>query len=67
MVPFLAALVYLLTGVRDWVGRIESVLFFAASTPFFFAIVRRLYSERVALYALVFYAFTPLGVFGFRI
>lgn len=63
LVPFLAALVYLLTGVRDWVGRAESVLFFAASAAFFFAMVRKLYSEQIAVFALVVYAFAPLSIF----
>src|SRR5256885_15178138 len=42
ILPFVAALIYKITGVQEWVGRIQSVLFFAAALPFFFLIVRRI-------------------------
>src|SRR5881394_4228513 len=34
ILPFVAAIIYKITGVQEWVGRIQSVLFFAAALPF---------------------------------
>src|SRR5437899_11909154 len=36
ILPFLAAICYKLAGVHEWIGRIQAVIFFAASLPFFF-------------------------------
>jgi 4-amino-4-deoxy-L-arabinose transferase-like glycosyltransferase len=62
VVPFFAALVYKTAGVHEWIGRIESVLFFIAALPFFFALVRRIFGESIALWATLFYAFAPLSI-----
>ncbi len=62
LLPYLAALVYEITGVHEWVGRVETILFFAVSLPFFFALVRRAMGEVAALWALFFYSFAPLGI-----
>jgi 4-amino-4-deoxy-L-arabinose transferase-like glycosyltransferase len=40
ILPFLAALCYKVTGVYEWIGRIQGVLFFGAALPFFFLFVR---------------------------
>lgn len=66
ILPFVAAIAYQFLGVHEWIGRTESILFFAASLPFFFLIVRRIFGERPALYALTFYAFAPLGMMASR-
>ena len=62
ILPFTAAILYQFTGAREWVGRLETIIIFAFSVPFFFAIVRRAFDEMAAMYALLFYCFAPLSV-----
>src|SRR5438067_5869290 len=60
VLPFTAALLYKVFGMREWVGRLLTIMFFAASLPFFFAIVRHSFGKTAAMFALTFYAFAPL-------
>ena len=57
---------YKFAGVHEWIGRLETVLFFAASLPIFYLLVRRIFNEPVALWALVFYSFAPLSIAASR-
>ncbi len=66
LVTFVAALLYPLFGVREWVGRSISVLFFAASVPLFYLFVKKVFNERSAFCAVAIYACTPLTVFAAR-
>jgi 4-amino-4-deoxy-L-arabinose transferase-like glycosyltransferase len=66
VLPFAAALIYPLSGIHPWVGRIQAVLFFALSLPFFFLLVRRSLGDEAAVWALLFYAFAPLGIMASR-
>jgi 4-amino-4-deoxy-L-arabinose transferase-like glycosyltransferase len=66
LVPAVAALLYLLLGEHEWIGRTISVAFFAISLPFLFLLVRRIYDERVALVTLIFYSIMPLTIFSGR-
>jgi 4-amino-4-deoxy-L-arabinose transferase-like glycosyltransferase len=66
ILPFVAALFYKGSGVQEWIGRIEGVLFFIAALPFFFGLVRRIFGEITALWATFFYAFAPLSVVASR-
>ncbi len=66
MLPFVAALCYRITGVQEWIGRIQGVLFFAAALPFFFLLVRRLFGGTAGVWATFFYAFAPLSVVASR-
>ena len=66
LLPFTAALIYKFTGVHEWIGRLETVLFFAASLPVFYLLVRRIFNESVALWALFFYSFAPLSIAASR-
>lgn len=66
LVSLLAAVLYLLFGVHEWVGRMVSVAFFTASLPFFFLLVRKVYTERAALLALSCYVAAPLSIFSSR-
>src|SRR5256714_757942 len=66
ILPFLAARFYKSAAVQEWIGRIQGVLFFVAALPFFFGLVRRIFGERVALWATFFYAFAPLGIVASR-
>jgi Dolichyl-phosphate-mannose-protein mannosyltransferase len=66
LVPLLAALLYPLFGVHEWIGRGISVAFFTASLPFFFLLVRRLHTARAALAAVSVYVAAPLSIFGSR-
>jgi hypothetical protein len=66
ILPFVAALCYKATGVQEWIGRSEGVLFFVAALPFFFGLVRRIFGEVTALWATFFYAFAPHSIVASR-
>ena len=66
LLPFAVALIYKIAGVHEWLGRLETVLFFAVSLPVFYLLVRRLFNETVALWALIFYSFAPLCIAASR-
>jgi 4-amino-4-deoxy-L-arabinose transferase-like glycosyltransferase len=66
ILPFLAAICYRLAGVHEWMGRSQSVIFFAISLPFFFLLVRGTLGSTAAIWATFFYAFAPLNVFAGR-
>jgi 4-amino-4-deoxy-L-arabinose transferase-like glycosyltransferase len=66
ILPFVAAIAYKFFGVHEWIGRIQAVILFAASLPFFFLLVRRCFDELVATWALFFYSFAPIGIMASR-
>ena len=66
ILPFAVALIYKFVGVNEWIGRLETVLFFAASLPIFYLLVRRIFGKSVALWALFFYSFAPLSIVASR-
>src|SRR6184192_172415 len=66
ILPFLAAIYYKLAGVHEWIGRLQAVIFFAASLPFFFLLVREIFGDTAAIWATFFYSFAPLNVFAGR-
>jgi hypothetical protein len=66
ILPFLAAICYKLIGIHEWIGRSQSVIFFAISLPFFFLLVRETFGSVAASWATFFYAFAPLNLFAGR-
>src|SRR5206468_1555612 len=66
ILPFLAAICYKFAGIHEWIGRSQSVVFFAISLPFFFLLVRGIFGSSAATWATFFYAFAPLNVFAGR-
>src|SRR5438270_7803992 len=66
ILPFVAAICYKFVGVHEWIGRLQAVIFFAASLPFFFLLVREIFGDRAAIWATFFYSFAPLNVFAGR-
>src|SRR6266487_2221678 len=66
ILPFVAAICYKFAGVHEWIGRLQAVIFFAASLPFFFLLVRQLFGDTAAIWATFFYSFAPLNVFAAR-
>jgi 4-amino-4-deoxy-L-arabinose transferase-like glycosyltransferase len=66
ILPFLAAICYKIFGVHEWVGRIQAVILFAISLPFFFLLVRNIIGEIGAMWALFCYSFAPLGIMASR-
>jgi 4-amino-4-deoxy-L-arabinose transferase-like glycosyltransferase len=66
LLPFVAALSYKLVGVHESIGRLETLVLFAISLPFFFLLVRELFGATAGVWALFFYSFTPLSVFASR-
>jgi 4-amino-4-deoxy-L-arabinose transferase-like glycosyltransferase len=66
LVPFLASVLYLPFGVHEWIGRSVSVAFSLLALPFFYFLVRKIASERSALFAAVIYALAPLSIFASR-
>jgi len=66
ILPFIAAVCYKFAGVHEWIGRIQAVILFAVSLPFFFLLVREIFGSTSAAWATFFYCFTPLNVFAGR-
>src|SRR5262249_41156393 len=66
ILPFIAALFYRFAGVHEWIGRIQAVIFFAVSLPFFFLLVREVFDSGAAVWATFFYGFAPLNIFAGR-
>ena len=66
ILPFVAALCYKFFGVHEWIGRVQAVVLFAISLPFFYLIVRKIFGEIAATWALFFYGFAPLGIMAGR-
>src|SRR5436190_6934536 len=66
ILPFVAAICYKFAGVHEWIGRLQAVIFFAASLPFFFLLVREIFGGAAAIWATFFYSFAPLSVFAGR-
>jgi len=66
ILPFVAAICYKFTGIHEWIGRSQSVIFFAISLPFFFLLVREIFGGIAAIWATFFYAFAPLNIFAGR-
>ena len=66
ILPFIAAVCYKFAGVHEWIGRIQAVILFAVSLPFFFLLVRETLGSTAAVWASFFYCFTPLNVFAGR-
>jgi hypothetical protein len=66
ILPFIAAVYYKFAGVHEWIGRIQAVILFAISLPFFFLLVREIFGSTAAVWASFFFCFTPLNVFAGR-
>jgi 4-amino-4-deoxy-L-arabinose transferase-like glycosyltransferase len=66
ILPFIAAVCYKFAGVHEWSGRIQAVILFAVSLPFFFLLVREIFGSTAAIWASFFFCFTPLNVFAGR-
>jgi hypothetical protein len=66
ILPFVAAFCYKFGGVYEWIGRIQAVILFAVSLPFFFLLVREIFGSTTAIWATFFYSFAPLNVFAGR-
>ena len=66
ILPFLIAVCYKFFGVHDWMGRVESVILFGVSLPFFFRLIGEVFGELPATWALFFYSFAPLSIFTSR-
>ena len=66
ILPFLAAICYKFAGIHEWIGRSQSVIFFAISLPFFLLLVREIFGSTAGAWATFFYAFAPLNVIAGR-
>jgi len=66
ILPFIAAVCYKFAGVHEWIGRIQAVILFAVSLPFFFLLVREIFGSTAAVWATFFYCFAPLNIFAGR-
>jgi 4-amino-4-deoxy-L-arabinose transferase-like glycosyltransferase len=60
ILPFVAALLYNFFGPHEWIGRVLTIAFFAASLPFVFLLTERAFDKSAAILALVFYFFAPV-------
>jgi Dolichyl-phosphate-mannose-protein mannosyltransferase len=66
ILPFIAAVWYKFAGVHEWIGRIQAIILFAVSLPFFFLLVREIFGSTAAVWASFFYCFAPINVFAGR-
>ena len=66
ILPFIAAVCYKVTGVHEWVGRVQAVILFAVSLPFFFLLVRGVFNASAATWATLFFSFAPMNIFAGR-
>jgi 4-amino-4-deoxy-L-arabinose transferase-like glycosyltransferase len=66
LVPFLAALLYAIFGVQEWIGRAVSLLFYAVSVPFLYLLVGKIAQASGALFAVAVYTLMPLCLFASR-
>src|SRR4029077_19254067 len=66
ILPFIAAVCYKFAGVHEWIGRVQAVILFAVSLPFFFLLVREVFGSRAAVWASFFYGFVPVNIFSGR-
>src|SRR5882724_6668385 len=66
ILPFIAAICYRFAGVHEWIGRIQAVILFAVSLPFFFLLVREIFGSTAAVWATFFFSFAPLNIFAGR-
>src|SRR5438552_7289384 len=66
ILPFVAAICYKFAGIHEWIGRTQAVIFFAISLPFFFLLVREIFSGAAAVWATFFFSLAPLSVFAGR-
>src|SRR5881409_229564 len=66
ILPLIAAVCYKLAGVHEWIGRLQAVILFAVSLPFFFLLVREIFGSTAAVWATFFYCFAPLNIFAGR-
>src|SRR5207237_2245429 len=66
ILPFLAAICYKIFGIHEWVGRVQALILFAVSLPFFLLLVRKIFGEIAATWALFFYGFAPVGIMAGR-
>ncbi|MEY2440558.1 MAG: hypothetical protein QOI34_1943, partial [Verrucomicrobiota bacterium] len=66
ILPFCAALCYKFTGIHEWIGRLQSLVFFAVSVPFFFLLVRAVFGPVAAAWATFFYGGAPLSIMTSR-
>jgi len=66
LVPFIAALLYPIFGVQEWIGRAISVFFFSLSTSFFYYFISKIWNKRSAFFALIIYIFIPLNLYASR-
>jgi predicted membrane-bound mannosyltransferase len=66
ILPFIAAVCYKFAGVHEWIGRLQAVILFAVSLPYFFLLVREIFGGTAAGWASFFYCFAPLNVFAGR-
>jgi hypothetical protein len=64
--PFLVALIYRVTGVEEWVGRLLAVIFWMGSFIYLTLLVRRFWDSTTALFCSFIYAISPLGVYYAR-
>jgi 4-amino-4-deoxy-L-arabinose transferase-like glycosyltransferase len=66
ILPFVAAICYRFAGIHEWIGRSQAVIFFAVSLPFFFLLVREIFSGAAAVWATFFFSLAPLSIFAGR-
>src|SRR3990172_8392882 len=66
LVAFIASLLYPFLGVHDWIGRSVSIFFFMVSVPPLYLLIRKLFNEKSALFAICIYNLNPICIVASR-
>lgn len=59
IMPWIAALLYRVTGVHEWLGNLLGLGFYVGAGTFLYLLARRFVRPEFALVAVAFYSFTP--------
>lgn len=64
--PFIVALIYKITGVQEWVGRLLAVLFSVGSMGLLYRLSRKYFGINTALFSTAFFVICPLNIYYSR-
>lgn len=66
LISYLAALLYKLFGVHEFLGRVVAIIFSLGSIVLYYHFIRLFFKERIALLAAFFFSFAPFNVYFSR-
>ncbi|MEW6608942.1 MAG: glycosyltransferase family 39 protein [bacterium] len=64
--PFIAALLYKITGVQEWIGRLLAIFFSVGSMWLIYRLSKKYLGIKTALFSTIFFAICPLNIYYSR-